>query len=212
MDKQLEVIMNNFDKTVPFDPGFSSISFSFIENIKMANQEYNNLKANHQKKFWLMKVEPTIIDFINKTTAFYLGCILWGGFIHFRFKDNPKGISGNNTVNLTEQERSEIDCATEVKSVLEYIEKFNKDFKYLLKRPAKISNFVIEVLNNYIEFANINNNFINVLNTKDVKVPKRLDHFKKLSDKQLDELCKKIYETIQSNKIENLLDLKFYET
>lgn len=203
--------MQTFDKTVPFDPGFSAISFSFIENIRMANQEYDNLKANHQKKFWLMKVEPTIIDFINKTSAFYLGCMLWGSFIHYRFKDEPKEISGNNTVNLNKQEIEELDCATEVKAVLEYIDKLNKDCKYFLNRPAKISDFVFEVLNNYIEFANINNNFINVVNTKDVKPTERFKHFENLSKKELDELCNKIYETIKSNKIENLLELKFYE-
>lgn len=199
--------MKKFDKAVPFDPGFSKISFSFIENISAATQDYNQLKANHQKKFWLMKFEPTIIDFINKSSAFYLGCILWGSFIHYRFIKTPKEISGNNALKLSAKELEEIDCAIEAKSILHYIENLNRDCKYFLKRSSKVDNFIIKVLNNYIEFAKINNNFINVKNTNDVKIPKDFDYFKDFSNEQLDELCEKIYNIISSNKIEKLLEL-----
>lgn len=202
--------MKNFDKSVPFDPGFSAISFSFIENIVTANQDFNSLKASHQKKFWLTKFESTLIEFINKSTAFYLGCILWGGFIHYRFKDEPKEISGNNTLGLSEEELQELDCAIEAKAILRYVESFDRDCKYFLKRPAKTPALITEILENYIEFAGINNNFIGINETNDIKIPKAIDHFKNLSDEQLDVLCEKIYSAIESNKIENLLELGFY--
>lgn len=204
--------MENFDKTVPFDPGFSGISFSFIGNIETAKQDYNSLKANHQKKFWLMKFEPIITEFISKSSAFYLGCILWGGFLHYRFKNSPKEISGNNTFAMSTEELKNLDCAIEAKAVLQYIESFNRDCKYFLNRKAKIPDFISEILNSYIEFAQINNNFININNTKDIKVVKAAEHFKDLSDEQLDNLCKNIYKTIESSKIENLLELGFYKT
>lgn len=202
--------MKNFDKGVPFDPGFSPLSFSFIENIATANQDYNSLKANHQKKFWLTKFEPTIVEFINKSTAFYLGCILWGGFIHYRFKNEPKEISGNNTEGLSEKELQEFDSALEAKAILKYVESFDRDCKYFLRKPAKIPAFIKEILENYIEFARINNNFINVKRTDEVKIPKAIEHFKDLSNEQLDTLCEKIYSAIDSGNIENLLDLGFY--
>lgn len=201
--------MHDFSKSVPFDPGFSPLSFSFIENIALANQEYSCLKANHQKKFWLTKAEQTIVDFINKSTAFYLGCMLWGGFIHCRFKDSPKEISGNNTPDLTEQERQELDCAIEVKAILEYIKNFDRDIKYFLKRPAKIPPMIVKILENYIEFSKINNNFLDVVNTGDIKLPQLVSHFEKLSDKQLDDLCDKIYAAIDSGEIESLLKIDF---
>lgn len=203
--------MKNFEKAVPFDPGFSQISFSFTGNIQSAIQSFGELKANHQKKFWLTQFEPKIADFINKTTAFYLGCILWGGFIHERFKDNPKEISGNTTTPLSEQELKELDCATEVKAVLDYIQMFNRDCKYFLNRPAKISGVIVEILNSYVEFAQINNNFININETNDVKLPKIIEHFKNLSNEQLDLLCEKIYKVIDSQKIEDLLEIGFYK-
>lgn len=201
----------DFEKTVPFDPGYSPLSFSFIENIALANQEYSHLKANHQKKFWLTKFEPVIIEFINKSAAFYLGCLLWGGFISYRFKDTPKEISGNNTDNLSEKERKELDCAIEAKAMLEYIESFNKDFKYFFKRPSKIQPQIKEILENYVEFAKINNNFIGINKTSDIKTPKVIDHFKDLSNLQLDELCDKIYAIIESAKIADLLEIGFYK-
>lgn len=207
-----KVLMKNFDKSVPFDPGFSAISFSFIENIANATQNYNQLRANHQKKFWLTKFEPTLVEFINKSTAFYLGCILWGGFIHYRFKDEPKEISGNNTAGLGAKELQELDCALEAKAILQYIESFDRDCKYFLRRPAKVLPFINEILESYIEFARINNNFINVKRTDDIKIPKAIEHFKDLSNEQLDILCEKIYSAIESEKIESLLDLSFYKT
>jgi len=202
--------MLEFKDSVQFDPGFSPISFSFVENISIVTQEYNSLKAQHQKRFWLMKFEPVILDLINKCAAFYLGCILWGGFIHFRFKDESKEISGNTTKNLTEDERNNLDCAADAKAMIEYIQLLDRDCKYFLKRPAKVAIFIKEILEGYIEFAQINNNFIEVNNTNDVKTPKCVEHFESLSKENLDELCEKIHEVIKSSKIELLLDLKFF--
>lgn len=203
--------MNNFEISVPFDPGFSKISFSFTENIQIILQDYARLKASHQKKFWLTKFEPMIVDFINKSSAFYLGCILWGGFIHFRFENEPKEISGNTTDSLNEEELKELDCAIEAKSIIQYIESFNRDCKYFLNRSAKISDFILEILNSYIEFAQINENFVKTKKTNEVKIPKSIAHFKNLSEGKLDDLREKIYAAIESNNIENLLEIGFYK-
>lgn len=200
--------MNNFDKTVPFDPGYSGLSFSFLEQMAYILESYNKIKANHQKKFWLIKFEPTIIDLINKSSAFYLGCMLWGGFIHERFKESPKEISGNNTNNMSKDEIEQLDCALEAKAILETIKNLDRDYKYFLKRSMKVENSVNEILENYIEFAQINNNFVNVNNTKDVKLPKNMSYLKDLSNDQLDNLCSEIHNIIESGKIETLLDLK----
>lgn len=203
--------MNNFKDVVPFDPGYWKISFSFVEQISYITGNYNQIKNPNQKKFQLSKLESAILNIINKSTAFYLGCMLWGGFLHERFKDMPKEISGNNTKNMSKKELQELDCSAEAKLILQYIQNFDKDCKYFLKRPAKISSFLVEVLNSYIEFAQINNNFVNVNYTKDIKLPKAMEHFKDLTNERLDELYEKINMAIDSNKIETLLDLGFYK-
>lgn len=202
--------MQNFDKNVPFDPGYSKLSFSFPEQINYLMKNYYQLKTPSQKRFQLTLLEKPIVEIINKSTAFYLGCILWGGFIHFRFKDNPKDILGNNTNNLTQEELKELDCAQETKSILGFIQEINRDFKYYLKRGLKISPKITEFLNSYIKFAKINNNFIGVNNTKDIKIPDKIAHFEKLRNEQLDKLCEIIYSAIDSNKIETLLETSFY--
>lgn len=202
--------MQDFSKNVPFDPGYSKISFSFPEQVNYLMNNYNQLKAPHQKKFQLTQMEKFIIELINKSTAFYLGCILWGGFIHFRFKDVPKEILGNNTKDLSDKEIKELDCAAEAKNILQYIQLINRDFNYFLRRQIKISPLITEILNSYIEFAKINNNFIGLDNTKDVKIPKSIAHFEKFKNEQLDKLYEKISAAIDSNKIETLLDVGFY--
>lgn len=202
--------MDNYEKTVPFDPGYSPLSFSFMENIAFMTRDYNNLKTMQQKKFKLSQLTPSILDLINKSTAFYLGCLLWGGFLHSRFKDEPKEISGNHTLKLSPEAAKDLDCAEETKFTLQYIEMFNKDCKYYLNKPAVIAPLIIEILNGYNEFAQINDNFLNVKKTNDIKLPKSLSHFDKLTNAQLDELHDKIKDVISLGKIEGLLEIGFY--
>lgn len=203
--------MEKFKDTVPFDPGYSALSFSFMQQMSIIDQDYQKLKANHQKKFWLTKYEQTIIDCITKTTAFYLGCLLWGSFLHFRFKDSPKKITGNSTQKLTKEEQNELDCAIEAKTIQKYLQNFERDCKYFLNREPKVPATIKTILENYIEFATINDNFKNTSSTDDIKVTSVTKHFEKLSKKQLDELCKKIYSVINSGKIELLLDIEFFQ-
>lgn len=169
------------------------------------------MKTFAQKKFWMSKYESTIIEFINKHSAFYLGCILWGGFIHFRFKDEPKEISGNTTADLSKEELENLDCALEVKASLEYIKNFDRDCKYYLNHNSKISSFIVQILESYVEFAKLNNNFIGINKTDQIKTPQIISHFESLKPKELDNLCEKINSAIESKKIENLLEIGFYK-
>ena len=202
--------MTNFENSVPFDPGYSKISFSFLSNIDYVMGDYYQLKTINQKKFKLSQLENSVLSMINKSAAFYLGCQLWGGFLSARFKDTPKEISGNYSANLSGEEIDELDYAVETKYILEFIKNFDKDCKYLLKKPARISNITVEILEGYNEFAKLNNNFIGVIKTSDIKLPKALDHFADLTNEQLDALYDKIMAAIESGKIENLLEIGFY--
>jgi len=203
--------MEKFKNNVPFDPGYSKISFSFLEQISYLTEPYRQAKITHQKKFQLSKLEPSILEIINKSASFYLGCMLWGGFIHSRFKNEPKEILGNDTSSLSEKEREEIDCGAEAKIILQYIESFDRDCKYFLKKPAKTHALVKEILENYIEFAKLNDNFVNITRTDEIKLPNALEHFKDLTNEELNALCDKIYATIEVGKIEALLEVGFYK-
>lgn len=201
--------MKKFENSVPFDPGFSTISFSFIGNIQPILVEYSKLKANHQKKFWLVKNELAVVDFISNSTAFYLGCMLWGAFIHYRFKNNPKLIDGNNTVGLSEEDLQDFDCAYEAKVILEFIKTFNRDCKYFLGRSSKVAENINEILEDYIVFAKINNNFVGIKKTDEIKIPEKFQKIEKLADEQLEKLCEDIYSCVSSVKINDLYKIKF---
>jgi len=203
--------MERFKDNVPFDPGYTVISFSFIENISYLTQDYETSKAPHQRKFKLSQLEPKILELIIKSTAFYLGCMLWGGFIHCKFKNEPKEITGNHTQKLSEEEKKALNCAEETEFTLKYIEKFDRDLKYFLKKSANLPAILNKILKSYKEFAELNQNFVNISKTSDIKLPKVLEHFKDLTDGQLDELYSKIMEAIDSRKIEKLLEVGFFE-
>lgn len=202
--------MKIYEKNVPFDPGYSPLSFSFIENIEFMLGDYFILKTPQQKKFKLMQLTPKINDLIVKNSAFYLGCMLWGGFLSCRFKTEPKEITGNHTLKLSEEDAKDLDCAEETKYSLQFITQYEKDSKYYLNKPAQITPIVKEILNAYNEFAQINGNFLKTTKTNDIKLPKALSHFEKLTDKQLDALHDGIKAIINDGKIEKLLDLGFY--
>lgn len=199
--------MQKFSTAVPFDPGYSSISFHFLDDIDALIQDYTKFKSNHQKKFWLATGETKILDLIEKSTAFYLGCLLWGSFINLRFKDAPKPVEGSNIPNMSEEEFKEFDCAYEVNVILECIKFLDRDCKYFLNRPLKVKPIIVEILNEYADFAKINNNFRDIKITDDVKLPKFSQRFAKYSNSQLDELCDGIYSVIKNGKIEKLYEL-----
>ena len=144
--------MRDFTKSVPFDPGYSKLAFSFVDQIAFLTNGYSQTKAPHQRKFQLCRLESAILDLIKKSAAFYLGCMLWGGFLKERFKDSPREISGNNTKGLSEKELEELDCAAEVKLIFQYVENFDRDCKYVLKKQI----FLFLIKASYINFQQLN--------------------------------------------------------
>ncbi len=75
---------------------------------------------------------------------------------------------------MSEEEFKDFDCAYEVKIIIDCIKFLDRDCKYILKRPFKIKPIITEVLNNYVDFAQINNNFRTTKITSDIKFTKIL--------------------------------------
>ncbi|EKE04285.1 MAG: hypothetical protein ACD_20C00089G0005 [uncultured bacterium] len=203
--------MSQFENGVPFDPGYSQYTLYFPEAILPLVEELARIKAPHQKKFKLSMVEPAIHDLVNNCAGFYLGCILWGGFIHHKFKDDPKEIINNPGDDLTEEELKSRDYNEEINFMLEYFKHLDRDYKYFCKKPFKVDQQILDIFNAYSEFVSLNNNFANIKLTSDVKLPESVKHFDKLSQKKLDTLYKNISEVIESGKLEDLLKIGFYK-
>jgi len=202
--------MNKYEQGVPFDPGYSSISVYLPEHAIPFLQEMESLKAPHQKKFRLSTGEKALKSLINISRAFYLGCMLWGAYVHYRFKDSPRNILDNPYIKLNEEEAGKVNVNQEIDFTKEFLIRIDKDYKYFLKKPLDIDKNISEILESYREFANINNNFLKTASTSDIKIPNSLKHIQNLSNAELDILHDKIYEVIKSEKLDNLLSLGFY--
>ena len=139
----------NTDDKVTFDPGFSQFSVKIPPEIHLILDKIKNLKQLHQKKFEFQKLEMQLIPLIKICASIYLGCLLWGSYLYYRYKDNPKEIYGNSV----KESGSENDCAKEIDFILEIIDKMDKAGNYYLKRPFKIDKNLIVYFKTYREFA-----------------------------------------------------------
>ncbi len=199
--------MPNFEKSVPFDPGFGANVYDLRENAEAVAFEISKYKSPHQKKFYFSRFEPALMNIINNNAGFYLGCILWGAYIHFRFKDNPKAISGNSYLDISDEEIININFTQNIDFIINYLPKFDKDCKYFLGKPSGVNKDIIKILENYREFVLLNNGFLRTTNTSDVKIPKDFNYLEEKSSEELDSLYTKIDAVIQTGKLEEILSL-----
>lgn len=198
------------NQKVPFDPGYSKFWVSFPEDIETYISEIKAIKSPHQKKFMFTNLENKMQKIYRQVASLYLGCMLWGGYIASKFKNNPAGISGNLALEMPEEELKVLDHSLEADIMIQFVPVFDRDCKYFLNKPFKISSEIIEILSAYKEFALLNNNFKTTSNTSEVKLPAVMQHFSTLSDDKLDILYNKIQEIVNSDKIELILELGFY--
>lgn len=203
--------MNKYKDAVPFDPGYSNYYVDFYLSVAPLVQEIYKLKAMQKKKFKLSIVQSRIKELLNKSTAFYLGCLLWASYISNRFKDYPKKILDNPSLDSP-------DNTIELSKTIEYfdlktdfIKKLDKDYHYFLKSSLLEGAQVLDILGVYKEFIILNSNFVSTKLTSEVKLPEKLSYFSELSNDELDSMEQKIFEIINSGQIETLMDIGFYK-
>ncbi len=196
--------------TVPFDPGYSGFSIQIPAETALIFDQIAKLKQNHKKKFEFQKFEARIIPAIKRCASIYLGCILWGAYLFYRHKDDPREISGNVIMELPPEKREELDYAKEIDFIAGLAERLNKSSIYYLRRPSKIESFLVPYFDAYREFCRINDNFKSLTRTDRIKLPEEVGHFGNYSSLQLDGLKSRIEEIIASGDIESLLEIGFY--
>jgi len=200
--------MPNFEKSVPFDPGYAQYVIDISENAEAVSFEISRYKSLHQKKFRFSRFEPALLSIIKNNAGFYSGCMLWGAYIHYRFKDNPKEITGNSYVDLDEEQIININFTQNIDFMINYLPKFDKDCKYFLGKPSRVDESLMKIFENYREFVLLNNGFLRTRNTDDIKIPESLNYLKKMSPEELDSMYEKIEAVIQNGKLEDLLEMK----
>lgn len=196
--------------TVPFDPGFSEFSIYIPVEAEAVIDEIARLKKQHQKKFEFQKFEIQVSPALKQRCAVYLGCILWGSYLFYRYKDDPKIISGNIIKDLPEEQQVKVDYVKEIEFLEGFIEKLNSASKYYLKRSSKVGENLSPYLNAYKQFCIINDDFKNTEKTDQIKLPEEVSHFENYDNDKLDNLKKEIEKIISSKNIISILELGFY--
>lgn len=183
---------------VQFDPGFIQHMSAFEPNIQYVYNSLNSCRNFNQKKMQFKMFYPKIQSLLKNYLGFYLGCILWAVYIKSL---GEKPIAGNLCYG---GDFSETETLEEVDFIKSYIEQLKKDAKYYLGQNFSIDEESIKVLDAYREFLKLNEGFVKVQTTADVKLPTSL---KSVDEAGLKEILVGIEQVIENGKLHELFAL-----
>lgn len=183
---------------VQFDPGFIQHMSAFEPNIQYVYNSLNSCRNFNQKKMQFKMFYPKIQSLLKNYLGFYLGCILWAVYIKSL---GEKPIAGNLCYG---GDFSETETLEEVDFIKSYIEQLKKDAKYYLGQNFSIDEESIKVLDAYREFLKLNEGFVKVQTTTDVKLPASL---KSVDETGLKEILIGIEQVIENGKLHELFAL-----
>ena len=183
---------------VQFDPGFIQHMSAFEPNIQYVYNSLNSCRNFNQKKMQFKMFYPKIQSLLKNYLGFYLGCILWAVYIKSL---GEKPIAGNLCYG---GDFSETETLEEVDFIKSYIEQLKKDAKYYLGQNFSIDEESINVLDAYREFLKLNEGFVKVQTTADVKLPASL---KSVDEAGLKEILVGIEQVIENGKLHELFAL-----
>lgn len=192
---------------VPFDPGFAPYVLVFSTTYDYMQGEVRKFKNANQRKMKYKAFEPGLMKLCDNLTAFYFGCMLYGGYLKNKYKNSPKEIDGNDFWGLNVDVCRNSDVTIEVNALDKFIKTNDKN----PFASRKINPKYAAIVDNYIEFLEGNKYFTEVKTTEDLKLPDGLAFLNNLSEKELDDVFKSINEAISAKKIEKLLSCEYFD-
>lgn len=186
----------NFDNGVAFDPGFVQHISAIIPNLEYVYGNLNKYKNFGQKKNQFKMMFPKLEALIDNYVGFYAGCVLWAQVIK---PMEGKPITGNFCCG---GEYDENETLQEVRFLREYLKMLPKDVKYYMGQDYSVNPKWNDILDLYEEFLKVNEGFIKVEKTDDLKLPQDI---KPLDDPQ--KVLDKIEEVTESGKLSELVEL-----
>ncbi len=195
------------NSTVPFDPGFAPYTFAFSPSYFYMDIEIKKFKNFNQRKMKYKTLESSIFQLCDNLISFYFGGMLYGAYLKNKYQNNPKQIQGNDFIGLSVEKCKSTDVSIEVHTLEKFIK--NNDKSPFATRKMNPKYFFI--IDNYIEFLEINNYFTDVKTTSDIKIPSGLLYINNFSETDLDDLYQVIQKCINDQKIEKLLNSKYFE-
>lgn len=200
--------MEKTQRKVPFDLGISNYYPSQIGAGTISHLEsIYKLKSNNQKKYQLTILENSLISPIKTIAAIYYGCVVYGSIIHSKYKNPPAIITANPMLNMSESEKKQLDLTTETLLVKELYEKMDKAVSFVLKRGSKLPANFNYCADLYVSFVTINNNFIDIEQTDQLKVPDKLKHFQTYSEDNLETLENRFKDAVDTGNLDIIFDI-----
>lgn len=199
-------------QNVPFDPGYAPNLVPFLPAIRAINSELAPIKNFGQKKLRYKILSKIGHKAFLSTLGFWVGCILWGGYIKYKFEESPKAISGNDFIGVSKEEINSFAYNEEFEEMATYIQTYSKDQNYYLGKYLSLPNFYGKIVDEYKEFVALNENFLYSKSTNDIKISPRFEFLAEYSDEKLSELYAQIMTNIESHDLSQFLELEFLKT
>ena len=184
------------EENIKFDPGFILHLQAFIPTVEDIYGKINRFKNFGQKRNMFKNYYPKLKQLLDSYIGFYLGCVLWAIVLK---QESNKPVIGNLCYGGVYDE----DTLFEVDFVKGFAEQLPKDAKYYLNEIYEVKDYENKILDLYREFLAINEGFVTLQNTDEIKLPTGM---KDLSEKEIDKIQKVVEEVIQDGSFE-----KFYE-
>lgn len=165
-------------KTVKFDPGIGDLVLNLNEFVNEVYSQLMSFRTIHQKRARFKLYVSKIQNYMKNNIAFYMGCLLWAYYIVNENIAEPKEITGNVFLNMTEEEKENYDYLIQVNFLENYFEGFERDVLYYTGNKVLIPQQWKNVLSLYSEFLTLNDGFVNTRLTSDIKLPEMLKNIK----------------------------------
>ena len=182
-----------------FDPGYSQHLVSLIFSLEDMYGDINKFKNLGQKKFRFKQYYSGIVKLLRQNTAFYLGCLLWATYL----ANQEEGDIANNY--CLGKEYDEAQSLIELDFLIKFSQTFSKDTKYYMGIDYKFPEEDEALLGTYREFAVLNEGFVNIKSTSDLKLP---DSLKKPSKEELETIKTTIEKVVSTGNFDLLFDIR----
>ncbi len=160
--------------SVLFDPGIGELVIDFNEYINKIYSQLMSLRSINQKRTKFRFYANSIEKAIKNNIAFYLGCLLWALYLSKEYENNPKYVSGNIFFSMSESEKQNYDYKIQVNFLENYFDSFERDYLYYSGKKYTIPEQWKKILQLYSQFLDLNEGFVNLEKTSDIKLPEML--------------------------------------
>lgn len=184
-------------ESVAFDPGIGDYVTNLYNEAYIIENDLIQIPQFPRKSRYYNIACKNIYKAILNNYSFYKGCLAWAYYI---INNNANAdISANPFLAYTEEQKAQYSPTETVDFFIEYLDKFISDIKYYHVKNINLPEDIKEFLVIYREFVAMNEGFINISRTSDLKLP---ENYKQ--DKSLEDIKQIIDDAISSGDLSNL--------